>query len=297
MAAAAAPLPDGLPALEVESRGSSFVDGLGRRLTLRGVNLSGAKIPMDGATHRRASFVDDPAAASYVGRPFPLADAPAHFRRLRAWGFNVVRLVVTWDAIEHAGPGVYDDDYVAYVDGVVETAGAFGVAVVVDPHQDVWSRFSGGSGAPAWTFEKVGLDVAAFGETGAAMVHGTLDDPGTLRRMVWPTNKDKLACFTLFTLFFAGDRFAPDLRIDGEPAQAYLQGRYVRALAHLAAALRRRPNVVGFGSMNEPVCKSNLQTDFNVRVFACFDTSSSAGLRALDATNRSVQKSAESTSI
>ena len=85
--------------------------------------------------------------------------------------------------------------------------------------------------------------------------------------MVWPTNKDKLACFTLFTLFFAGDRFAPDFRIDGEPAQAYLQGRYVRALAHLAAALRRRPNVVGFGSMNEPVCKSNLQTDFNVRVF------------------------------
>ena len=170
MAATAAPLPDGLPALEVESRGSSFVDGLGRRLTLRGVNLSGAKIPMDGATHRRASFVDDPAAASYVGRPFPLADAPAHFRRLRAWGFNVVRLVVTWDAIEHAGPGVYDDDYVAYVDGVVAAAGAFGVAVVVDPHQDVWSRFSGGSGAPAWTFAKVGLDVAAFGDTGAAMV-------------------------------------------------------------------------------------------------------------------------------
>ena len=38
--------------------------------------------------------------------------------------------------------------------------------------------------------------------------------------MVWPTNKDKLACFTLFMLFFAGDRFAPDFRIDGEPAQA-----------------------------------------------------------------------------
>ena len=81
MAAAAAPLPDGLPALEVESRGSSFVDGLGRRLTLRGVNLSGAKIPMDGATHRRASFVDDPAAASYVGRPFPLAAAEPQRQR------------------------------------------------------------------------------------------------------------------------------------------------------------------------------------------------------------------------
>ena len=46
-----------------------------------------------------------------------------------------------------------------------------------------------------------------------------------------------------------------------------------------------------------PVWKSNLQPDFNVRVFECFDTSSSAGLRELDESDRSVQKSAESTSI
>ena len=45
------------------------------------------------------------------------------------------------------------------------------------------------------------------------------------------------------------------------------------------------------------VWNSNLQLDFNVRVFECFDTSSSAGHRELDASNRSVQKSAESTSI
>ena len=49
--------------------------------------------------------------------------------------------------------------------------------------------------------------------------------------------------------------------------------------------------------LNRPVCKSNLQPDFNVRVLECFDASSSAGLRELDASSRSVQKSAESTSI
>ena len=43
--------------------------------------------------------------------------------------------------------------------------------------------------------------------------------------------------------------------------------------------------------------KPNLQPDFNVNVFECFDTSSSAGLREPDESNRSVQKSAESTSI
>jgi ATP-dependent RNA helicase MSS116 len=45
------------------------------------------------------------------------------------------------------------------------------------------------------------------------------------------------------------------------------------------------------------VPNSNLQLDFNVSVFECFDTSSSAGLRELDESDRSVQKSAESTSI
>ena len=46
-----------------------------------------------------------------------------------------------------------------------------------------------------------------------------------------------------------------------------------------------------------PVCKSNLQTDFNVCVFESFDTGSLAVLRELDESNRFVQKSAESTSI
>jgi hypothetical protein len=47
----------------------------------------------------------------------------------------------------------------------------------------------------------------------------------------------------------------------------------------------------------EPVWKSNLQPDFNVRVCDSFDASSSAVLRELDESNRFVQKSAESTSI
>ena len=46
-----------------------------------------------------------------------------------------------------------------------------------------------------------------------------------------------------------------------------------------------------------PVCKSNLQPDFNMSVFECFDTSTSAVLRELAESSRFVQKSAESTSI
>jgi len=47
----------------------------------------------------------------------------------------------------------------------------------------------------------------------------------------------------------------------------------------------------------EPVWKPNLQPDFNVSVFECFDAISSTVLRELDESDRSVQKSAKSTSI
>jgi hypothetical protein len=45
------------------------------------------------------------------------------------------------------------------------------------------------------------------------------------------------------------------------------------------------------------VPNSNLQSDFNLSVFERFDASSSALLRELDASNRFVHKSAESTSM
>ena len=92
---------DDLPTLDVTSRGTRFVDNDGRTLTLRGVNLGGAKLPAGFRSDQSEEAGDD---ASYVGRPFPLAEAAEHLGRLRAWGFNIVRLSVTWDGLEHKGP-------------------------------------------------------------------------------------------------------------------------------------------------------------------------------------------------
>ena len=89
---------DDLPTLDVTSRGTKFVDNEGRTLTLRGVNLGGAKLPAGYRSDQSEEAGDD---ASYVGRPFPLSEAAEHLGRLRAWGFNIVRLSVTWDALEH----------------------------------------------------------------------------------------------------------------------------------------------------------------------------------------------------
>jgi hypothetical protein len=48
---------------------------------------------------------------------------------------------VTWEAVEHFGPGIYDDDYVAFLIALIRKAtDDYGFRVFVDPHQDVWSR-------------------------------------------------------------------------------------------------------------------------------------------------------------
>ncbi len=233
--------------------GPWFKDEHGRTLMLRGVNLGGSsKVPFrpDGATHISDRFFNH-RDISFVGRPFPLEEADEHFTRLHSWGFTCLRLLVTWEAIEHAGPGLYDQAYLEYTRAIVEKAAEHGIDVFIDPHQDVWSRFSGGDGAPGWTFEVVGLDITKFKGTGAAVVHQTHGDP--FPRMIWPSNSGKLAAATMFSLFFGGNDFAPETKVEGVPIQDYLQRHYIEALAQVAKKLSGLTNVIGYDTMNEPL--------------------------------------------
>jgi hypothetical protein len=229
-----------------------FRDEHRRTLLLRGANLSGSsKVPAqpDGATWRKEGFYDH-RNVSFVGRPFPLAEADEHLRRLASWGMTFLRFIVTWEAIEHAGPGIYDHAYLDYLRTVIIKAGEHGISVFIDPHQDVWSRFTGGDGAPGWTFDILGMDVSKLYATGAAFTHQEHGDP--FPRMIWSTNYARYGAATLFTLFFAGRDFAPNVQIDGINIQDYLQSHYFNALRQVAERLKDLPNVVGYDAMNEP---------------------------------------------
>lgn len=237
----------------MRTQGAWFIDELGRKLILRGVNLGGSsKIPRtpNGATHIQEGFFDH-RRVSFVGRPFPLDEADEHFSRLRAWGLTFLRFLVTWEAIEHAGPGQYDLEYLEYLEEVIARAGEYGLKLFIDPHQDVWSRFCGGDGAPGWTLEIAGFDLTKLHQTGAAFLHQIHGDPPP--RLIWPTNGTKLAAATMFTLFFAGNLFAPKYKVDGEPIQEFLQQHYCSALQQVAQRLKSFSHVVGYDTMNEPL--------------------------------------------
>lgn len=194
-----------------------------------------------------------------------------------------IRLVVPWEALEHSGPGLYDEAYLSYLHSLLSLFPEYGIKVrvkvleyprgsntqarafaqcYIDAHQDVWSRHAGGSGAPMWTLTLVGLDVTNFKATGAAHAHNVQLDPEDPPAKVWPSGVTKLAAATMATVFWAGDIFAPKRRVKrrlhrGEWGQAgaedeevglqtFLQESMAEAFGVLADRLRDLEAVMGF---------------------------------------------------
>jgi hypothetical protein len=246
------------PLLRVE--GPLFLDAHGRQAMLRGVNLGGdCKVPYpDGGTQFPSDFSDH-RTVSFIGRPFPLDEADAHLARIAGWGFNTLRLLTTWEAVEHAGPGQYDEAYLDYLTAVARKAGEHGLFVFIDFHQDVWARMSGGDGAPGWTFEAAGLDFRRFHASEAALVMQNAYDyaspdkeQAAYPRMVWSSNYRWPANGAMWSLFWGGRMFAPDLSVDGRNIQDRLQDAYLGSLKAVGERVRDLANVIGFDSLNEP---------------------------------------------
>jgi hypothetical protein len=146
-----------------------------------------------------------------------------------------MRFCVTWEEIEHEGPGIYDEAYLANLRKRILAEEKENQKVYIDPHQGVY-------GAPVWAMEKLGINV------------DMADSGVTIQRYI---------ASTMSTLFFAGKTYAPDLRIDGENIQDWLQNHCIAAFRH---AQRRLKNCAGINwtVMNEPhegfIGCSNLET-------------------------------------
>jgi endoglycosylceramidase len=192
-APAPAPAPAAFPKLTVA--GGHFRDPDGRAVFLRGVNYS----------HRTKS------------KPYASWQKPEHFEQIRAWGFNCVRYLLMWDAIEPE-PGQIDEAYLDHVEQAIGWAAANGLYVLLDMHQDLYSGIFGGDGAPAWA---------------------AVDD------LVEPNELLSPWFLTYFTTEVRAsfDRFWTD---------ADLQAHYAAAWKAVSLRAKSHGNVVGYDLMNEP---------------------------------------------
>ena len=195
----------------VHVAGGVFRDGSGRQLLFRGYNAK-VKNVFD------AEF-DDGRAPNETFPDFDEASA-AKFEEL---GFDVMRLPINWSAIEPK-PRKYSDAFFTKVDAVLDMATRHHFRVILDMHQDAYSKEIGEDGAPLW----------AIVPQPAQLLSGPSDDS---RR----TSPEVLE---------AGfDFFANANATDGRA----LQDAFITAVAMMAQRWSRNPAVLGFEAFNEPV--------------------------------------------
>lgn len=121
-------------------------DGEGRFVILRGVNLN----TLGDYWQANPSV---PATAPYN---------PDHFRIMASYGFNCVRLLFHWSKLEPE-PGKINQAYINEIKTAIEDAAKHGIYIMLDLHQDAYSKYiatpkdvvcdnpnKGWDGAPEW---------------------------------------------------------------------------------------------------------------------------------------------------
>lgn len=188
----------------VHADGTHFRADDGRYVLLRGVNATGkSKVP-----------------------PFKTLTSPALLDPLAAWGINAIRFLFTWEAFEPS-PCNYSEDYLAYYEQAVKWAAERGIYVIVDFHQDAFSRYAlkgCGEGAPEWAL--TGMVTPATPDNGPSCVNW--GSSATFS----PQN------YFVFERFFKDDKQA--------------LSHYLEMLRRVASRLSQYPNVIGYDMINEP---------------------------------------------
>jgi endoglycosylceramidase len=193
-------------------RCQQLVDREGRVVFLHGVNARVAGV-FD------VTF-DDGRAPLEAIRAFAADDAA----RARAIGFNALRLPINWSALEPTDGAPFSEAYLDRVDEIIGRAADAGLWVLVDFHQDAYSKEIGEDGEPRW----------AIVPKPTMLLGGPLDDLGARRT--------SMQVIDAFDTFFGGSK-------DG----TRLRSRYARAVAKVAERLRGDDRVIGIELFNEPI--------------------------------------------
>ena len=214
--------------------GTTFRDSQGRQLLFRGYNMKAA--PLFDVT-----FDDGRTANETFHDP-----GEADTTRIEQLGWNVMRLPLSWSGLEPQ-PQQYAQAWMQRLDQVLAMAHEHAFYVILDMHQDAYSKEIGEDGEPLW----------AIVPPPTMLLSGPYDDSRRLTPQV----------------LNAGYSFFDDATAtDGRD----LQGAYVTAVQQIAQHVVGDPAVLGYEAFNEPVV-------LNYELLDAFHQTFAAGIHAIDA--------------
>lgn len=180
-----------------------------------------------------------------IEQNIPLEDADAHFSRLRTLGCTLLIWNLAWESVEPTADE-YDEEYLAQLRLVLKKAEEYNLFVIVRPVMEGWSRWTGGVGAPRWTLDAAGIDVEKLAICSRAFSDYTKENALDMAQV---NPFQEYARSTMFSLFWNGRTFAPELVVDGDNIQDYLQSHYIAAMKHTARRIKDCNAVIGFSFM------------------------------------------------
>ncbi len=116
---------------KISVSGMKFVDEYGRERIFSGMNV----VDKSHYSAEKPEFY-------YSADSFP-------FEEFRARGFDIIRLGFTWGAMEPS-PGKYNEKLMASLCDFLDKCEEYGIYAYLDCHQDVYSPYCYGDGAPRW---------------------------------------------------------------------------------------------------------------------------------------------------
>ena len=232
--------------VEHPASGTPYIaDPEGRRVELRGTVAAGLVDYWSGTREIQSEppplFPIDPAAyeARCPANSLTIRVPPLcrnDFAEMRALGFNVVRLALSWSLLEPR-PGQYSKQYLDRIAQVVGWARDQGIYTILDMHENAYSRYVP---RPSRTVLP-GAELPALGDQTGAPKWATLSN-GLPGDKLLHQRELSLSVGAAFTNFWFNSK------VDG----VGLQDHYIGAVAALSRRFFDESAVVGFGAFNEP---------------------------------------------
>lgn len=152
---------------------SVIVDSSGREVVFRGVNIGAEKWRNDHRPWDPELYENGlcPTAETSYNQP-PVCgvdygkgkwdqnteyDSRNDLAQIRAAGFNLVRLAISWSLLEPK-PLEYSEKYLERIGQIVKWAAEQDVEVIIDMHQDNYGTCVGNDGAPSWACLNLDVD-------------------------------------------------------------------------------------------------------------------------------------------